>query len=213
MAPKRTKDDAPTKSRILEAAVKEFARSGFHGARIDEIARASGANKAMIYYHFKSKEGLYTTLAIGVLNQVLERIRKDSELDLPANEKIYAIARTLSEFIESLDDDLRRIVLWEVASGGKMFRKVFAPKFVKPVIDIILKAYGQGMKQGTIRKVDPVCTHLTIVGSIVFVNMVSMLMRETPFGKLIMPNGFEARFTDNLLEILQHGIEPANRKE
>ncbi len=34
----------------------EFADNGFHGARIDSIARKAKVNKAMIYYHFKGKE-------------------------------------------------------------------------------------------------------------------------------------------------------------
>ena len=93
-----------------------------------------------------------------------------------------------------------------------MFRKVFAPKFLKPVLDIIMKTYGQGIKQGTIRDLDPLCTHLTIVGSIVFVNMARMLMRESVIGKLIIPNDFGERFTNNLLEILHHGIEPDGKK-
>lgn len=213
MARKRTGEDTSTKELIIKAAVKEFAKAGFHGARIDEIARVSGANKAMIYYHFKSKEGLYTSLAMSVIGQVFERIKKDSEIDLPANEKVYAIARTLSEFMDTLDDDYRRIILWEVASGGKMFRNVFAPKFIKPVLSIIRSTYVQGMKQGTIRKLDPVATHLAVVGPIVFVYIARMLLRETAIGKTVIPKDFGPRFTENLLEILQHGIVPDGKKE
>ena len=213
MARKRTGEDTSTKELIIKAAVKEFAKAGFHGARIDEIARVSGANKAMIYYHFKSKEGLYTSLAMSVIGQVFERIKKDSEIDLPANEKVYAIARTLSEFMDTLDDDYRRIILWEVASGGKMFRNVFAPKFIKPVLSIIRSTYVQGMKQGTIRKLDPVATHLAVVGPIVFVYIARMLLRETAIRKTVIPKDFGPRFTENLLEILKHGIVPDGKKE
>ena len=211
MAPKRKKEDTPTKERIIKAAVKEFARSGFHGARIDEIARVSGANKAMIYYHFKSKEGLYTTMAKEVIDRIFGQIKADSEIDLPANEKVYAIARTLSIFMDSLDDDYRKIILWELASGGKQFRKTFAPTFILPILNIIRKTYSQGMKQNSIRKLDPLSTHLTIVGSIVFVYMARMLLRETAVGKMIIPKDFGANFTDNLLEILKHGIEPDSK--
>lgn len=212
MARRRTGENAPTKELIVRAAVREFARAGFHGARIDEIARVSGANKAMIYYHFKSKEGLYTSLTMDVIGQVLERIRRDSEIDLPANEKVYAIARTLSEFMDSLDDDYRRILLWEVASGGKMFKKTFAVKFIKPVLSIIRNTYEQGMKQGTIRKLDPLATHLAVVGPIVFVYIARMMLRDTAIGKMVISKDFGRSFTENLLEILQHGIVPDGKK-
>lgn len=54
-------DDAEDSSRerILQAAEEEFAEKGFAGVRIDEIARAAGANKQLIYYYFGSKAKLY----------------------------------------------------------------------------------------------------------------------------------------------------------
>ena len=48
--------------RILAAAAVEFAARGFAGARVDRIARRARVNKAMLYYHFHSKQGLYRTL-------------------------------------------------------------------------------------------------------------------------------------------------------
>ena len=42
--------------RILEAALDEFQRKGFDGARVDEIAKKAGVNKALIYYYFESKD-------------------------------------------------------------------------------------------------------------------------------------------------------------
>jgi TetR/AcrR family transcriptional regulator len=47
-----------TRARILSAARKEFARSGFAGARIDTIARQAGVRKSLIFYYFESKDGL-----------------------------------------------------------------------------------------------------------------------------------------------------------
>jgi len=59
----------PEQSRaaILKAAVAEFAREGVAGARTDSIARSAGLNKALLYYYFKDKEGLYQA----VLDEVL----------------------------------------------------------------------------------------------------------------------------------------------
>jgi TetR/AcrR family transcriptional regulator len=48
-----------TREKILASARKEFSEKGLNGARVDRIAGASGVNKAMIYYHFGSKEALY----------------------------------------------------------------------------------------------------------------------------------------------------------
>ena len=58
----RTRDAEGTKARILDAAKKEFARSGLGGARVDVIADKARANKRMIYHYFGSKEGLFQTV-------------------------------------------------------------------------------------------------------------------------------------------------------
>jgi len=58
---KRTaaRDADATRGRILAAATEEFARHGLGGARVDRIAERAGANKRMLYYYFKDKDGLF----------------------------------------------------------------------------------------------------------------------------------------------------------
>lgn len=53
------RDPEKTRQRILAAALKEFARSGFAGARIDVIARRARVNKRMLYHYFGDKRDLY----------------------------------------------------------------------------------------------------------------------------------------------------------
>src|SRR5215468_5480103 len=48
-----------TRAAILKAALEEFSQEGVSGARTDEIARRAGVNKALLYYYFNDKEGLY----------------------------------------------------------------------------------------------------------------------------------------------------------
>ena len=48
-----------TRTRILSAALKEFAAKGFAGARVDNIARRAAINKRMLYHYFGDKEGLF----------------------------------------------------------------------------------------------------------------------------------------------------------
>jgi TetR/AcrR family transcriptional regulator len=53
------KDDASARQRILDAAIAEFADVGLAGARVDRIAERAGANKQLIYYYFRDKDGLF----------------------------------------------------------------------------------------------------------------------------------------------------------
>lgn len=53
------RDPERTSSRILAAALAEFAAHGFAGARVDAIARRAGTNKRMLYHYFGDKEALF----------------------------------------------------------------------------------------------------------------------------------------------------------
>lgn len=95
--PRRTKgvrDPGQTSAAILEAAVHEFTRNGYGGARIDEIALRSGANKRMIYHYFGGKEALY----LAALEQVYASIRRaEAELRLGDRDPVEAV-RELTRF-------------------------------------------------------------------------------------------------------------------
>src|SRR5579862_9068215 len=69
-----TDRSAETRARILEAALREFSSLGLAGARMDQIAAAAGVNKALLYYHFDSKENLY----VAALEMIAMRVRDQS---------------------------------------------------------------------------------------------------------------------------------------
>src|SRR5262249_53432660 len=53
---------AMTRQHLLDAAAIVFARDGFHGATLDEVATAAGFSKGAVYSNFKSKEDLFLAL-------------------------------------------------------------------------------------------------------------------------------------------------------
>lgn len=71
-----------TKRRILDAATAEFARSGLAGARIDRIAAAAQANKALLYAYFGNKEQLFSAVLQDSLRAIVDAVPIDGE-DLP----------------------------------------------------------------------------------------------------------------------------------
>jgi TetR/AcrR family transcriptional regulator, upper aerobic nicotinate degradation pathway regulator len=58
-ARRRTRNPDKTREALLRAAVAEFAREGYGGARVDRISKAAKSNDRMLYYYFKSKEKLF----------------------------------------------------------------------------------------------------------------------------------------------------------
>ncbi len=75
MDQKTTTTDPTTRDKILTAARAEFARVGRAGARIDRIAAEAGVNKAMIYYHFDSKENLHREVISDYFARIIPTVR------------------------------------------------------------------------------------------------------------------------------------------
>ena len=59
-----------TRKKILAATEWEFSEKGLYGARVDDIARAAGVNKSMLYAYFGSKESLYKIVLEEVYNRL-----------------------------------------------------------------------------------------------------------------------------------------------
>jgi AcrR family transcriptional regulator len=59
--------------KILEAASEIFAAKGFDGARVDEIAKKAGVNKALIYYHFESKDKILDELFKKYIDETIQK--------------------------------------------------------------------------------------------------------------------------------------------
>lgn len=64
------RDAVETKARILSTAEKLFSEVGFDKARVDDIAKEAGVNKALIYYYFKSKDEILDTLFNILMDEV-----------------------------------------------------------------------------------------------------------------------------------------------
>ena len=54
---------------ILRAATEEFALKGYAGARTEGIARAAGVNHGLLFYHFKTKEQLYSEVLEDIFSE------------------------------------------------------------------------------------------------------------------------------------------------
>ena len=126
-----------TRRRILDAATEEFAAHGIAGARVDRIAAAAGANKALIYFHFSNKDGLFTAVFEQIVNQALAEAPMDG-----ANLPEYA-GRLFD--ISQAHPEVLRLVTWhrlERAATDPPMKAVLAANQSK--IDAIAKAQEAG---------------------------------------------------------------------
>ena len=96
----RAEKKAETRRRLIDAAARVFARRGFHGAGVDEVAADAGVTTGALYWHFKTKEELFLALADERVTRRVEEIAdvdgsRGEPLDLEAD-----IERQFKAFIE-----------------------------------------------------------------------------------------------------------------
>jgi AcrR family transcriptional regulator len=88
------------RSAILDAALEVFARGGYNGASIDEIAHAAGVSKALIYEHFPSKRDLHVSLLQEQVQEIFERLARSAMTPEPGHVRLRAGVDAFLEFVE-----------------------------------------------------------------------------------------------------------------
>jgi AcrR family transcriptional regulator len=80
---------------ILDAAVRVFARDGYHTSRVGDIAEEAGIAHGLLYHYFPSKEAVLATVFRENWGELLERFRGVEQSDEAADEKLRGIAKIL----------------------------------------------------------------------------------------------------------------------
>ena len=95
------KDDTPNKkkARIMDAALKVFARDGYHRATVDAIAELAGVGKGSVYRYFKSKDDLLKTLLIESSAEILDFVNHILSIEMDLAEQIQVVIQAWVEFI------------------------------------------------------------------------------------------------------------------
>jgi len=199
--------------KVLAAALKEFAEHGFDGARVDRIAKNAKLNKAMIYYHFKSKEALYERILSDLAGMIYERVVGVIVEESDPREQLYTIIHRYIETLTIVDRNMLRTMLREIASGGKFFKKLAIPKLILPVIAKIEPIFRAAQERGDLkRELDPLYTFLQIIGGIIFFNIIQIPMQGTVLEERAFQGDYAARFEENLMGILKNGIESGEKR-
>ena len=206
MVNKRRRRDS--QAAIFKAAAEEFAERGFEAAGVDRIAAHARVNKAMLYYHFGSKRGLYLEVLRHMFRAVGARARAIADGPETADHKTDAWVAAIVEEAAARPW-FPSIMLRELASGAPRFdpetfgmmNGVFAA-----VRDIIL----QGQREGRFRDVDPLLSHLTIVPPIL---MFFARQRVLAAATTLRDGIAEPRPQDQFLRHMQDSVRRMLRKD
>jgi AcrR family transcriptional regulator len=152
-----------TVSRILQAAREEFAAYGFEGGRVDRLADRAGVNKAMIYYHFTSKDNLYREIIGRFFDTVATQLRREVAQDRPLEEVLTAVAGVYADLRRQVAP-MRAVILRELASPrSDVVDRIAALLTGSDIPRVIMEKLGRDLDRGEIRPVDVRQTTLSFV--------------------------------------------------
>jgi TetR/AcrR family transcriptional regulator, fatty acid metabolism regulator protein len=108
---------------ILDAAVRVFARKGYHTCRVGDIAEEAGVAYGLVYHYFTSKEEVLETVFRETWTELLEAVRQVEASDELAQEQLRQVAAILLRSWRR-DPDLVRVLVREVARSPELQRRV-----------------------------------------------------------------------------------------
>jgi TetR/AcrR family fatty acid metabolism transcriptional regulator len=137
---------------ILDAAVRVFARQGFNGCRVSDIADEAGVAYGLVYHYFRSKDEVLDTLFLERWNVLLEAIRETDRQDIEPREKLQQIASFIVDSYRH-DPELMKVIIVEVTRAANSFGQTHLGKIREAyelIADIVAKAQEEGAFKDTI---------------------------------------------------------------
>jgi TetR/AcrR family transcriptional regulator, fatty acid metabolism regulator protein len=184
---------------ILAAAVRVFARKGYHTCRVGDIAEEAGVAHGLLYHYFRSKEDVLDCVFRETWLDIVGAAHRVEETDEPARERLAGIAKILLRAWKR-DPELVTVVIREGLRSPDLQRRVAE---IRQAFEAIERIVARGQKAGEFR--DDVDARLA---SVVFYGALEEILTGWVLGTL--PDGEEqiAVAERTVVEIVCGGLAP-----
>ncbi len=108
---------------ILDAAVRVFARKGYHTCRVGDIAEEAGVAHGLLYHYFRSKDEVLECIFKETWSDIIAAARMVEETAEPARERLSGIAKILLRAWRR-DPDLVRVVVREIVRSPDLQKRM-----------------------------------------------------------------------------------------
>jgi AcrR family transcriptional regulator len=154
------------KDQILQAATVVFARLGFHKARMDDIVKEAGLSKGAVYWYFKSKDEIITTILNRFMDRELENFQQISRGEGPIPIRLMMMVKSLAKEIEEISDLMPIIYeFYAVAAREEAIRKTIHNYF-RSFSTLLEEVIEVGIERGELRNVPPQDAAHTLVSMV-----------------------------------------------
>lgn len=197
--PNRTTAQEEKRRRLLDAAVRVFARKGYHASRVGDIAEEAGVAHGLLYHYFDSKEDVLRAVFRETWRALIETIRSVEEAGEPPREQLRKVAEILLRSWRR-DPDLVRVLVLEVTRSQHLPAEMDE---IGESFAAIQEIVERGQADGSIRPdLD------ARLASYVFFGAVEELLTGWVLGRLPDTDEELARAEHTLVEIVTGGLAP-----
>jgi TetR/AcrR family transcriptional regulator len=164
---RRLRDPEATRRALLDAGTTLFAERGYDGVSVSAIAGRAGANKALVSYYFGGKRKLYLAIVTRTFTELVARAEALAASDRPAPELLRDLVALVADTAARRHPHFPAMMLREVLAGGRHL-KTETLAYPLRVAEAVRRIVERGVRDGSFRAVDPLLTHLGLVGSVLF---------------------------------------------
>ena len=200
----RQRDAEATKARILDAAKKEFAKSGLGGARVDVIADRAKANKRMIYHYFGNKEDLFQTILEEAYVDIRTAEQKLKLEHLPPREALEKLVRFTWDYYLKNPEFITLVNSENLHKARHLKKSEVIEVVSRRFVDMVGGLLTRGVDEGVFRPgIDPVQLNITIA-AIGYYYLTNRFTGSIVFQRdLMAPEALDERLTFNIETILR----------
>jgi TetR/AcrR family transcriptional regulator, fatty acid metabolism regulator protein len=184
---------------ILGAAVRVFARKGFHTCRVGDIAAEAGVAHGLLYHYFRSKDEVLECIFRETWADILAAARMVEETPEPARERLAGIAKILLRAWRR-DPDLVRVVIREIVRSPELQQRIGQ---IHEAFTAIERIIARGQADGEFRSdIDP------RLASFVFYGALEEILTGWVLGSLEDGDEQISRAEQSVVEIVCGGLAP-----
>ena len=150
---------------ILDAAIRVFARQGFHSTRVSDIADEAGVAYGLVHHYFNSKEEVLNELFVERWSLLLAAIEEADAGDETPRAKLAAVAGFIVDSYRH-EPELMKVIIVEVTRAANSFGRTHLPE-IRRAYDSIAKIVAEGQEAGAFRRdIDPAFASMSFYGAI-----------------------------------------------
>ena len=160
-----------SRDKILDAAEALFAKRGYAGVGLSELAEVVGLGKSSLFHHFENKAQLYAAVAARILRRIEERLMRSLAR---GGDPLARLERWLDELVDLLADNptyarlLLRSLFEDDELPGDTPEELAAQRAIGGMMSSVGALLREGMATGLFRAANVQHTLLTLVGLTVF---------------------------------------------